>query len=234
MAYSKTTWNTGDVITAEKLNNAEEGIETAQTTADAAQSAATTAQNTADTAQSTATSAASDATTALSTANSAATDAATAKTTAKSAASDASTALTNVSSAATAAATAQSTAEAAQSTANAVQSSLGNYLPLSGGTMSGDINMGSKVISGLTELKRSASFNDGSGISLYNGRVTLHTVDDTTTTHEVVVESDGRVSGVTDATGDTDAVNLSQLNAVQTALDELTERVTALESNSGE
>lgn len=30
MAYTKTTWATGDVITADKLNNAEEGIEAAQ------------------------------------------------------------------------------------------------------------------------------------------------------------------------------------------------------------
>lgn len=29
MAYTKTVWQTGDVITAEKLNNAEAGIETA-------------------------------------------------------------------------------------------------------------------------------------------------------------------------------------------------------------
>lgn len=30
MAYTKTTWNTGDVITAEKLNNMEDGITSAQ------------------------------------------------------------------------------------------------------------------------------------------------------------------------------------------------------------
>lgn len=30
MAYNKTTWETGDVITAEKLNNAEAGIAAAQ------------------------------------------------------------------------------------------------------------------------------------------------------------------------------------------------------------
>ena len=36
MAYTKTTWASGDVVTAEKLNNAESGIETAQETADAA------------------------------------------------------------------------------------------------------------------------------------------------------------------------------------------------------
>ena len=30
MAYVKTVWETGDVITAEKLNNAEDGIEAAQ------------------------------------------------------------------------------------------------------------------------------------------------------------------------------------------------------------
>ena len=29
MAYTKTTWNTGDVITAEKLNNLEQGVEDA-------------------------------------------------------------------------------------------------------------------------------------------------------------------------------------------------------------
>ena len=28
MTYNKTTWNTGDVITADKLNNIEDGIET--------------------------------------------------------------------------------------------------------------------------------------------------------------------------------------------------------------
>ena len=36
MAYTKTTWASGDVVTADKLNNAESGIETAQETADAA------------------------------------------------------------------------------------------------------------------------------------------------------------------------------------------------------
>lgn len=30
MAYTKTTWNTGDVITAEKLNHMEDGITSAQ------------------------------------------------------------------------------------------------------------------------------------------------------------------------------------------------------------
>ena len=135
MAYSKTTWSTGDVITAAKLNNAEDGIETAQSTAEAAQTAATAAQNTADTAQSTATGAASDAGTALSTANSAA--------------SDASTALTTANSAQSAAEVAASAASAAQDTANAVQTSLGGYLPLSGGTMTGTLNLGSNVLSGV-------------------------------------------------------------------------------------
>lgn len=38
MAYTKTTWSTGDLITAAKLNNAETGIDTAQSTAETAQS----------------------------------------------------------------------------------------------------------------------------------------------------------------------------------------------------
>ena len=36
MAYSKTTWVTGDTVTATKLNHAEDGIATAQSTADGA------------------------------------------------------------------------------------------------------------------------------------------------------------------------------------------------------
>lgn len=31
MAYNKTTWNTGDIVTAEKLNNLEQGVTNAQT-----------------------------------------------------------------------------------------------------------------------------------------------------------------------------------------------------------
>ena len=36
MAYSKTTWVTGDTVTATKLNHAEDGIANAQSTADGA------------------------------------------------------------------------------------------------------------------------------------------------------------------------------------------------------
>lgn len=54
MAYEPNTWNTGDTITAEKLNHLEQGVAANAAAAGSASSAASTAQQTAQEARETA------------------------------------------------------------------------------------------------------------------------------------------------------------------------------------
>ena len=153
-ASAVTTANTAST----NASNAVTTANTAASDASTALSTANTAASDASTALSTANTAATNASTAVTTANTAASDAASAVTTANTAASDAASAVTTANTASTDASSAVTTANNAASqvatavnAANAATAAVASKLDLSGGTMTGAINMGSNLINAVTD-----------------------------------------------------------------------------------
>lgn len=213
---AQTTANTAVATAAAAQTTANTGV----TNAAAAQSTANTALTNAATAQTTANNALSIANGAQTSANTAITNAATAQTTANGAQTSANTAITNAAAAQTTANTAVTNAAAAQTTANTAAAGAAGAV-----TAANTANTNA-----LTAVTTANTANTNAATALTR---TANAVQYDAAAHTVVTFNPGStvvaLRNVAAGVSATDAVNMSQLNAVSSSVTALGGRVTSLE-----